>query len=1536
MATNDIYSRYQAATAGPDPRNRNEPYNPFEKGGRRLVDEMDRQAASASAAESKMRQREAIAQGKAMEAAARVDPIDTEMKVIGERRANLRMMKEGLKNTLDNFLKNEAPDLFESDPMTGKPMKNPDGTMVPRLGAEVEALRAKTQRKVGLIAGALSPSMQAGDPTDDARSSAKRLAEIEPIWKQKQERYDRIAAEMKRVSDADLGHENRLAELAAAREARYLQPAAGLQQFETPEQALDRIHGPAPMLGAPAMGQGDPTAQAVGQATPAAMVKLHAQIKKATAAGDQETAAALTQQLQAGMGQLDEPRQQRVMKQTKDPSFWGEFGRNVADAALSFGSGTGATVKMLGDIYGLATGNMDNPVSQYGKTMQDVYAPWKSDESRALEENRAAAVAAEGDELGKAWAYVRETVSNPSLLANLVAEQIPNMTPGGIVGAGARVAASKVLLRKVTTEAAAKIAAKQAAKIGVGTAVGAGAAMQGADVGSDQYDELVASLEAMPAAEAAQIPEISSLMERGATLDEAKVALALSQARKTALLAGGVSLAAQSLPGGTTLEKALVGGATKQVAGGLAKNIAGRAASAAAGMAGEGVSEVVEEAGGQMVKNVEARPVEPDRPIMEGVGETAAQAALAGGLMGGAAGATNVETEKPATPPAPAAPATPTAPTPPAPAAGTTPPAAPAPVPAPAPTAPPAAPPAGTTPPDQTPTVPPSAPSANPDGDVTLDDQAPKSFSITNEKGETTIVEAARESQAIAKLPKDFGVVKGVKRVERAAEARRSNDDLQTDLIERVKKEVPDVEVRENTEGKIGVTRVGDRTVLFVDKGKLGSIQEQRGGSRAAMDAGLQEEAIHARQLKEGRGDPLSEESKSSWNQLPQELRDAVSPVHHAGSEDRGTSGHAFLEFDRMRTQLREGGHITEWHNPEKRALAERAEQAIRKFDTTQAPATPLPPAGTGAKPTKEPANPTSPPTAQTAAPGQTPTKTPPPTKGAGQVPAPAPAPAAPRAPAIARGANKPQKFIQAVAKAGKLKASHKAARFLQDFAPRLHKANAKEFENMEVHVLSDAEWKADPSTASQTPDSAAAYSPGTNTLYFNADKLSGNDGVDLISAVVHESGHFAEKFALGEALSDREWRKLTHEQRVQARKDYDGADMSADPVALLSDKRSRGEWVAMQFSRVIRGETDQMPKTIVERMKAHLELVRDLVRRWVGAKSLTTAELDSWILDKMGYAKRDEQTREIGLNRNKQMVEEDANGVRSVVTGRFRATEPVSIIPTRNGVETRVDAKREGTPFETAAELDAREEASKPKAPPATVPDTPPAKPAAQDTPTVPTPKISARKRTSEEMRKLGQGWGSWGAVAHSNEGGYLAVSGSGETELDARRDALREFESKWQERIAARKPEATAPAPTTPAAGETAPAAPANVDVSPAPEAPPAAEPPPPAPKPVAAPEPEAPAAPKAPVTTQKPAKKKPSAELKGLIDDLFGTPPAIEDSITVDELQGKTVTLNAIAANGKTVSAEMNAAEAWTETNQRISVYEKLRDCVKGRAA
>lgn len=298
---------------------------------------------------------------------------------------------------------------------------------------------------------------------------------------------------------------------------------------------------------------------------------------------------------------------------------------------------------MLGSIYGLVSGNMDNPVSEYGQYVIDWYNERKSDALKAKERRRAEKIQKAGSEPAKAWEFLKETLSDPALATSFFIEQVPLLAMSGSAGLAARAGLAATGARAATQAATA-----------TGTAVATGAALQGAEAGGEAYERLIG----IPTAEEQQraLQELKasglaadldnqdlwaanesyrSLVESGVSPDEARKAVALELSRwaaiKTAALSIGVQLA---LPGARSIERVITGGGVGMAKGGAR----GAATGALRSTFGEGFSEGLEEGYAQYAANVAVRAVDPSQDPFEGVGE-ATGSGLAFAPIGGVSGA---------------------------------------------------------------------------------------------------------------------------------------------------------------------------------------------------------------------------------------------------------------------------------------------------------------------------------------------------------------------------------------------------------------------------------------------------------------------------------------------------------------------------------------------------------------------------------------------------------------------------------------------------------------------------------------------------------------------------------------------------------------------------------------------------------------------------------------------------------------------------------------------------------------------------------
>ena len=295
---------------------------------------------------------------------------------------------------------------------------------------------------------------------------------------------------------------------------------------------------------------------------------------------------------------------------------YGAYGENPGSWGGDFGAsilgGGNALVSMVGGLYGLTTGDMDNPVYQWAKENKASIDAIKSDELRARERQLQQSINSSDTLPGQAWNAVWGTVSDPYLMANFVAEQLPLLATTGLVGLGVKGGAALL-----------GAGVKAATRAGTAGAALTSGAMNASDIATGTYEQI----KSLPDYIWDGNQEYLDLsLEIGA--EAAKEQIALRQAREVAKVVGPLSAATTLLPG--SIEKTIVGDV------GIAKG--GVLKGAGFGILGEGAQEVIEEGGGQFASNIAVRGVDPSQDILEGVGGAAGTAFALGGAIGGVGG----------------------------------------------------------------------------------------------------------------------------------------------------------------------------------------------------------------------------------------------------------------------------------------------------------------------------------------------------------------------------------------------------------------------------------------------------------------------------------------------------------------------------------------------------------------------------------------------------------------------------------------------------------------------------------------------------------------------------------------------------------------------------------------------------------------------------------------------------------------------------------------------------------------------------------
>jgi len=316
---------------------------------------------------------------------------------------------------------------------------------------------------------------------------------------------------------------------------------------------------------------------------------------------------------------------QRLSQVMKKEKSWGDIAQ---DRGADLAVGIGGLAQILPQGYGLITGDFSQTNIFGGEDLEKYGEGLQSEQLKAakkLSQLKIQEAEQKGGQLPAAGTAIKETFTNPQLLASFLTEQVPQLIPailsGGITAALtlAGFTAKQITklvasgMAKEAAEIAAKeIAAKQAATLGSAVAKGTGAIQQGTDAGAQVYKDAYKKL------------------KENNVSDEEAAQRALSLARGAGASAAVISALAQNLPGA---------GAIENLAAGVPGRFKGRLANAAAGVAGESVGEGIEEGGGKFAQNVAMREVDPNQNLYAGVGEAAGMGVAGGIGLGGVAGA---------------------------------------------------------------------------------------------------------------------------------------------------------------------------------------------------------------------------------------------------------------------------------------------------------------------------------------------------------------------------------------------------------------------------------------------------------------------------------------------------------------------------------------------------------------------------------------------------------------------------------------------------------------------------------------------------------------------------------------------------------------------------------------------------------------------------------------------------------------------------------------------------------------------------------
>ena len=295
-----------------------------------------------------------------------------------------------------------------------------------------------------------------------------------------------------------------------------------------------------------------------------------------------------------------------------EEGFLGNLWGYARDVAGTVGGATAGLVENVGQLAGMVPGvGQDNFLTRSGKEAREFYD--ETVKSDLFRRNRAVAEAEDEERAPQEQGFtggVRRGLrhlSDPYYAAQFLADQGVNLVPGGAAARGGR-------------------ALGMGGKALEATVLGANAAMQGASVGGQAYDELMALPE-----EAWQSDDrYKALRARGYDDKAAREKVANFVARTSGGAGALLSVLGNKLPFAQGLERMAAG-----IPGEVASGVLGKAGRVAAGALGETAGELVEEVGGQVAGNLGVQSVDPSKDWTEGLGETAIQSAIGGGVMGG-------------------------------------------------------------------------------------------------------------------------------------------------------------------------------------------------------------------------------------------------------------------------------------------------------------------------------------------------------------------------------------------------------------------------------------------------------------------------------------------------------------------------------------------------------------------------------------------------------------------------------------------------------------------------------------------------------------------------------------------------------------------------------------------------------------------------------------------------------------------------------------------------------------------------------------
>ena len=243
----------------------------------------------------------------------------------------------------------------------------------------------------------------------------------------------------------------------------------------------------------------------------------------------------------------------------------------------------------------------------------------------------------------------------------------------------------------------------------------------------------------------------------------------------------------------------------------------------------------------------------------------------------------------------------------------------------------------------------------------------------------------------------------------------------------------------------------------------------------------------------------------------------------------------------------------------------------------------------------------------------------------------------------------------------GEYSLSKPQVQFLEKFFGAMEGANKSDWRKMKIAFSSEME--------ASVQDSPAAFDPKNNLLIFNTGHLSNfgqvkqtgsdittgtqkSEDMSLVSNIVHEVGHFTERYMVGEGevqrlfegidgkakssdgqkqgmfmayleynRTERQKAETSKEAWIQSRKEFYDRYNSDEGFA----RGAKAEWWAMQFSRVAREQTKDMDKGVIDKIKSFFKLLREPYKDMIGDKNLSNTEVDKAIAELFGVERNND-----------------------------------------------------------------------------------------------------------------------------------------------------------------------------------------------------------------------------------------------------------------------------------------------------------------------